>query len=156
MNQRPAAILWGLFVIFVLVFMISRPEPAYFSRPSALDHAFIVAAPLVCAVLAALIPSRGLVWSVIVVVVIGMFCAIQNTTLPSLSVAMHGRGPLIRWWTFCLAWLVIGGRGGAALVWALQDPLAERRQRAGLCPKCGYDLRATPTRCPECGFAAGS
>jgi hypothetical protein len=36
-------------------------------------------------------------------------------------------------------------------IWLKSRNLKRKRKLLGLCPKCGYDLRASPKRCPECG-----
>jgi hypothetical protein len=50
-------------------------------------------------------------------------------------------------------WIIVGIFGilPAAGIWKWRRSSSLRNK--GLCQTCGYDLRATPRRCPECGKA---
>ena len=48
------------------------------------------------------------------------------------------------WWLFIITSFL-------PTCWAIRTLRWRRRRPCGLCPTCGYDLRATPGRCPECG-----
>ena len=50
-------------------------------------------------------------------------------------------------------WVVIGFIMASRLLLTTGSAAAQRftSQGPGACRRCGYDLRATPERCPECG-----
>ena len=55
---------------------------------------------------------------------------------------------------FITAFLCVIGTGGIGTLYlAERDEIRKLRRKSGCCVKCGYDLRGTPDRCPECGSA---
>lgn len=48
-------------------------------------------------------------------------------------------------------WTIIAISAILPGIWLLRQRMLRRRRMAGRCATCGYDLRATPDRCPECG-----
>jgi hypothetical protein len=48
-------------------------------------------------------------------------------------------------------WLILALLAPLPTIWLVSRLRRRRRLADNLCPVCGYDLRATPGRCPECG-----
>lgn len=72
----------------------------------------------------------------------------QTKILGSGSVTQ--RAIIIPYWSSTLAGAILPG------LWVWRRWKQKRDRKAGLCQKCGYDLRASPVRCPECGTAVPS
>jgi hypothetical protein len=62
-----------------------------------------------------------------------------------------GRRGEPRWSLVFPIWLMVAVTA-VLPAWVMPGRIRRRRRRArGACLSCGYDLRATPERCPECG-----
>jgi hypothetical protein len=59
-----------------------------------------------------------------------------------------------RWSITLPYWAVSLATAAMPLTALVSVALRRGRSMRGLCPSCGYDLRATPDRCPECGTPA--
>ena len=58
-------------------------------------------------------------------------------------------GAGVPYWFMCTVAALPG------LLWVRQRCRAVLQKTTGCCSTCGYDLRATPDRCPECGTVVG-
>jgi hypothetical protein len=75
------------------------------------------------------------------------------------ALAAGGLGFCLPWprgagaWTVALVLFLVAGPGALWLNRRLgrRLPTPQRRFLAGQCVRCGYDVRASPERCPECG-----
>lgn len=59
------------------------------------------------------------------------------------------RATAVAYWPIALVLSVPAGWMSLGL---RQRVISRRRRAAGMCARCGYDLRGTPQRCPECGL----
>jgi len=65
-------------------------------------------------------------------------------------------GPVADWSVGLPCWVLLAATAVLPARRSIQVARSIRRRRQanqpkGICARCGYDLRATPNRCPECG-----
>ena len=76
-----------------------------------------------------------------------------SVTLPFLERISYTKAIAVHTYSFMGIAGVFGGFTAAISVFLIVKEARAAREKAsvGCCRKCGYDLRASPNRCPECG-----
>jgi len=80
-------------------------------------------------------------------------------TTPTISFVVNGAGFGFEWTysdvmrehSIHMPWWLVAQLAALYPLWWLDRHILRPKRAAGLCARCGYDLRATPDRCPECG-----
>jgi hypothetical protein len=75
---------------------------------------------------------------------LGFYWAFGHSTYPTLD--LRAATIIFPYWLPLAAFTLIPA------AWLASVRRRRRAFKKGLCPTCGYDLRATPDRCPECGM----